>query len=442
MTGPIQVYTTRDSPALRYVLSFIFDSFYGCGCNVVSEKSALNLEAPAINYSTDDIPGALQVIPTGYLFEDDLRAYPPIEIKLWQDLPCFFETSGKLIPFDLFGAVFFLLSRAEEYKKKEKDIHGRFLASHSVMNPSGITSRPIVDEWLMAFQVHIQNQFPQFTPVPRTFQWINTFDIDVAYAYRHRGLVRWLGASLKDLIALNFSNLICRIRVHFQGSADPFDTYAYQVEIAKGAETKYFFLLGNRSRHDKNLSHGNTGIQALIKKLSERAEIGIHPSYASNNSPGILRKEIDRLRNILGRNVKISRQHYLKLTIPQTYRNLIKAGITEDYSMGFVDRPGFRSGTSTPHSFFDLEKQEHTDLKIVPLAVMEVTLQDYMGLSAKDAIDEYMNLIERVKSVNGTFVTLWHNESLSETGKWKGWRKVYEAMIGLAREGFERPVQD
>jgi hypothetical protein len=63
---------------------------------------------------------------------------------------------------------------------------------------------------------------------------------------------------------------------------------------------------------------------------------------------------------------------------------------------------------------------------------MEGTLRDYMGVTPEKAIEIIELLVEEVKAVNGTFISLWHNESLSELKRWKGWRNVYEEMIKLA----------
>jgi hypothetical protein len=38
-------------------------------------------------------------------------------------------------------------------------------------------------------------------------------------------------------------------------------------------------------------------------------------------------------------------------------------------------------------------------------------------------------MIQSVSDVGGLFVSLWHNESLGETDRWKGWRKVYSNML-------------
>ena len=64
---------------------------------------------------------------------------------------------------------------------------------------------------------------------------------------------------------------------------------------------------------------------------------------------------------------------------------------------------------------------------------MDGTLRDYMEVEATDAVKFIKSLIDEVKAVNGTFVSLWHNESLSDLNRWKGWRKVYEEMVREAQ---------
>jgi hypothetical protein len=41
-------------------------------------------------------------------------------------------------------------------------------------------------------------------------------------------------------------------------------------------------------------------------------------------------------------------------------------------------------------------------------------------------------MIDEVKAVKGTFISIWHNESLSNSKRWAGWDKVYEEMIKYA----------
>jgi len=90
---------------------------------------------------------------------------------------------------------------------------------------------------------------------------------------------------------------------------------------------------------------------------------------------------------------------------------------------------GFRAGLTVPFSFFDLARNEPTNLRIHPVAVMDVTLKDYGRLNPQQSLEIISQVVQKIRSVNGEFVSLWHNESLSDSGRWKGWRVVYEEML-------------
>ena len=57
-------------------------------------------------------------------------------------------------------------------------------------------------------------------------------------------------------------------------------------------------------------------------------------------------------------------------------------------------------------------------------------MKKYMGLDSERASELIENLFSEVKSVNGTLISIWHNESLCNEGMWKGWRQVFEKMLG------------
>jgi hypothetical protein len=168
-----------------------------------------------------------------------------------------------------------------------------------------------------------------------------------------------------------------------------------------------------------------------VHHLREKCSIGIHPSYASNRSLKTLKKEFERFSCILGKKPVISRQHYLIMRFPDTCRALIDQGIQDDYTMGYASRIGFRAGTTMPFRFYDLEREVETNLVLHPFICMDVTFRQYLGLTPEKASDMIRTMMNKVRLVHGRFVSLWHNESLSEYGLWKGWRKVYEDMLKM-----------
>jgi hypothetical protein len=200
----------------------------------------------------------------------------------------------------------------------------------------------------------------------------------------------------------------------------------------------YFFLCGEYGPFDRNISVFSTVFQSLVKKMGDYAYIGIHPSYATGENPERLSTEVARLSKILNREIRFSRQHFLKMDMPGTYRNLIRKNIDHDFSMGYATQPGFRASVATPFYFYDLGREEITSLKVFPFAVMDGTLRDYLGLSQEEAVKRIEKLIDAVKKVNGTFMSLWHNDSLCECQRWEGWRFVYEQLLQLATSKSER----
>jgi hypothetical protein len=281
----------------------------------------------------------------------------------------------------------------------------------------------------------IQEKYPEFQFPVKKFKFISTIDIDNAWAIKNKGFYRSTASILKAAIKLNFKEIKQRKAVLAEKDKDPYDTYDYIDSILKknSDKVKFFFLLGNYGKYDKNISHRNDSYRTLIKKIASKYDIGIHPSYRTGEKNGTKKtiKELKRLQKITGIQITKSRQHFLRLKFPDTYRQLLNAGIIEDYTMGYADQNGFRAGICTPFNFYDLENESTTNLVILPFQVMDVTLKDYLKLSPEEAMKEVENLMLEVKNVNGTFVSIWHNETVTDSGLWKEYRVVFEKMNQL-----------
>ncbi len=236
----------------------------------------------------------------------------------------------------------------------------------------------------------------------------------------------------------NFCEAAERIVILTGKTNDPYDTYAYLDEVLKDniENVVFFFLLGDYKKHDKNVSWKSKSLQKLIRETASRYSTGIHPSYYSGKKEGrdMLKTEKERLEKITGSEIVKSRQHYIRLKFPKTYRRLEKAGIQQDFSMGYPEITGFRAGICTPYNFYDIKKDKETSLKIVPFQVMDVTLRQYMKLAPGEADVEIETLMREVKNAGGTFSAIWHNETVNDADDWKGYRAVFEKMIKLGTE--------
>lgn len=427
----ILLYSHKLSNRVKYIFNVIFKDVLKMDLEFTSdvdyfEKSTL----PKINYSNQKLNTGVYFQASSLLFETGIKEQL-ISIFKHNELPCFFSVGKESsLPFDVYAASFYLISRYEEYLPQIRDEHDRFTAKESLAFQHNFLEIPLVNIWANEIQDILKKQYPELKWPLLSFKYISTIDIDNAYAYKHKGFLRISAGLIKSF--LKKSDFNQRLKVLLNKVEDPYDTFQYQFEIHKkhNIQPIYFFLLGDYALNDKNIPVRNKKFQSLIKSLSDYYEVGIHPSYSSNNDVKKLTKEINRLKDITHKNVTKSRQHFLKLVLPDTYRNIIDNDIQEDYTMGYATMPGFRASLCSPFYFYDLDTESETTLKIYPFAVMEATFQYYLHLSAEDSLKKILDIMQRVKKVNGTFISTWHNESLSEDiSIWKGWKNVYESML-------------
>ena len=432
----ILIYTHKITKRVQYIFKLYFGQLLGLEYKLTSSfDDFANFEGLKISYTKKKIDDEIHFCSADLLFETDVEGQEP-GFFTWEENVVFFPVYEKesLLPFDPFAAGFFLVTRYEEYLPYMKDKFDRFDASQSVSAKHGLLQKPSVNLWAERIKKILLSKAPELKFSNRKFQFIPTIDIDSAYSYKYKGTVRTIGGFIKSLSRLDFSEILERIMVLSGIMKDPFDTYKLQLRLQKKYDLFpiYFILFAVYGKFDKNIPAYNSKFQRLAKSLADYAEVGIHPSYASNYDTDKLKLETGRLSKTLNREITKSRQHFLKLTFPNTYRNLINLDITDDYTMGYASEPGFRAGICDPFYFYDLDLETETKLKIHPFQVMEGTLKDYMYLSTEQSLIRIKNIIDEVKAVNGTFVSIWHNESLSNSRRWDGWHKVYEEMIKYA----------
>ena len=430
------IYTTVINARTTYIFNLIVGDLLGVSYELTTDLLRFQqYSGPRLNYSSNLFEGALCIVPALLLSEKGINSHK-IGYAVFQGYKAPFAVYNKIsaLPFDLFSAAFYLVSRYEEYLPFIRDDHGRFTPQSSIAEQKGFLQIPVVNRWALALGNLLRDHYPNLQFKTHTYTFLPTIDIDSAWAYKNKGLIRSIGGFFKSLVKADFEDVRLRFKVMGGMSKDPFDTFELLKSLHKQHNLRphYFVLFADYGLNDKNIPTNNSSFQVLIKAIADYAHVGIHPSYASNANPVLLSDEIRELSLVLHRDITSSRQHFLKLSLPETYRNLIDNDIKDDYTMGFASRPGFRAGICSTFKWYDLESEVATNLNVHPFAVMDGSLRDYMNLEAKDAMTQIKPLVDEVKNVGGTFISLWHNETLSGEKRWKGWVEVYSQLLEYA----------
>lgn len=426
------IYTHKITPRVLYIFKHIFVRMLQIPIQFTSNiEEFIPYKGPKISYADKPILDEITIKPHTLLFQQGVSDVA-IQMCQWDEVPCFFQTNAKaLIPFDIFAASFYLISRYEEYLPHVLDSHLRFSSDDSLAKKYHFLEKPVIDIWVLKLLQLLKNTYPNLNYQERKFTYLSTIDVDLAFSFKYKGIIRTVIGYFKDLSQLNFKNVKNRTLVLLNFQKDPSDTFQqlYKIQKKYQINTHFFFLLGDYTSFDTNNDVYSAKFHSLIKSVADFAKVGIHPSYFTMHNFEKLKKEVKRLEEITNQPIKISRQHFLRLKLPDTYHHLIDLDIAEDYTMGYSKHPGFRAGTCTPFYFYDLDYEIQTPLKIIPFAVMDATLNNYMQLTPEEGYQKIIQLLNEVKQVNGTFVTLFHNDTLSENDRWKGWGTIYEQVV-------------
>lgn len=422
------IYTTTNSNRFKYIAEVCFNTWNISNGSITENRDEFSsYTGPKINYSNQRITNnELWITPHGLLNTADI-AEQQIEIFEWNNLPAFFKTEGT-VPFDFFAAAFYLITRYEEYLPHKKDMYGRYAHLNSVAYKNNFLHLPLINLWLQ----EIEKCFTPFIIQHLTFTFKPTYDIDIAYSYLHHNTIRNVYGFFRDFLKANFDAVNERLRVYTGNQKDPFDVYNWLNKLHSKYQLQpvYFFLLAaKRKGYDKNVSPKTKAMQLLLQQHAQLYTVGIHPSWQSGDNDFLLQNEVNTLSNITQHKVNNSRQHYIRMSLPNTYRTLIQQGIDEEYSMGYGSINGFRASYTLPFKWYDLEKETITPLTIHPFCYMEANSFFEQKLTIDEAAKELQSYYDVVKKVNGQFITIFHNHFLTEQSQWVAWRNMYENFL-------------
>jgi hypothetical protein len=383
---------------------------------------------PKITYTKQPLQNEFFIRSNEMLFEQGINDIQ-LTIADWEGTPCFFPTGERSnLPYDVFAASFFLISRYEEYLPHVKDIHSRFSPKDSIAYQNGFLQKPVVDIWAYKLLEALKERFEDFEYKIKGYDFISVLDVATSHCYANRGIVRGLAGLIMDFGTFKLKRVVDRISVGLNRMKDPFDNYEELIALHKKYKVKcnFFFQFADYSKYDKNVSTNSMKFKSLIKYVADYAPVSLAASYSSFTDLELLRKEKANLEEVINRPVNSSKMRYNRVDVPETYRNLITAEFTDDYTMGYTYELGFRAGTCTEFQFYDIPLEVKQPIKVHPFAIHDYALSRIK----KDEVilQQVKKITDEVSKVNGTTIVMFSNELLGNKDD-RDWMSLYAEIV-------------
>lgn len=417
------IHTQKLTSRLDYVFKHVCTRILGVKVQFATViEDFIAHQGPKISYGKQPMAKELFFNSHGLLsqlgFEDlEIVVYP------WGESVGFFPASKKsALPFDIFSASFYLLSRYEEYMPHLKDELGRFPATESLAFKEKFLQQPLVDIWAYYFKEVLVQHFPDMEFSNKQFEQHHLVEASQPFAYGQRGFLRNFSGFIRDLGNFRIKSIFERSKVLVHLRKDPFDTFNWIMNTTKrtGSKLSVFFLLGEGYSFWEDINSKREKYKLLVKLVGDYTEVGLIFSYHSQGDEERQKLEKIQMEELTHRKLCSSLNDRFLVNLPHNYRNLLELEIENDMTMLYEDYLGFRASTCTPFLFYDLDYEIKTPLIVHPVAGATTALKDR---KKGEKESEVYHLRDSVKKVNGTF-SLWYSNR-DFTSNQVFWRRFF-----------------
>ncbi|NND62027.1 MAG: hypothetical protein HKN48_02415 [Flavobacteriaceae bacterium] len=419
------VHTQKVTPRLDYAFKHICTRILGIKVEFTSViENFIQHQGLKLSYGKQPIGNEFFIQANGLLWE---QGFEDVEITIseWEESICFFSVGERSdLPFDIFSAAFYLLSRYEEYLPHVKDELGRFPAKESLAYKKGFLQQPVVDQWAYKFSDILFGKFPEEQRKARKLTTHHLIDASRPFRFAQRGPLRNTAGYFRDLAKFKLKRVIERSRVLLKLRKDPYNTFTWIINNLKNSEVRYtmFFLIGEAYTFRESLNTKREKFRMLVKYVADYAEVGLTLSFHSLDNFSELKNEKRQMEELTHRQLKSTIIDKSLLALPHNYRNLIELEVERDFSMFYEHSLGFRGSTCTPFLFYDLDFEVKTPLVIHPV----IGRTDVLEAEKSSEIERVMNTIkENVNKVNGTFSLLYSNKDFVSNKSNRVWRHLF-----------------
>lgn len=426
----ILIYCTKTSPRIEYVFDHILkltlhQKFYITN----SKPEFIDFKGYKFSYASAPVSNELFFQSYGLLEETGLDNLI-IKTFEWENIKCFFKVGKKsAIPFDIFSAIFFLLSRYEEYMPHSSDNLSHFRYHESFAYKENFLETPIIDIWIEKLVSVLKNKINLKCKINSNNQKASIIISSLhTYKYTNKYPFESYMIWFKNLINLNLWEVIEHFFVLLKIIPDPWeiDNQVKNLLISLKTKVLFFFPFSSNSFFNNETPKTNEYFKTYIKDFFDIFKIGLLPS---NNA-------IKKLKTFELENSNISNLVHTKINgillkeglnkISEDYKNLISMDEATDFSMGYIDAFGYRASTCTSFFFYDLSSETKTSLTVTPFCAHQRLIE---STELNKVIDKIQNFNEISKKYSGCFSIILNNEIFEKSVKNSKRRSHFMSVI-------------
>lgn len=430
------------STELKYTIKYVLGRLFDCDIafdETINNKviislgnsKRLSLSIPFFKLANDNWLGVSSLPNNNQLYH-----YNELNQKELPSLPVIYgeaniQFSSETIDcdIDIFGTIFFLLSRYEEgVDDAMLDEHHRFPATSSVAYKFGFLERPLADEYIELLSALILKLWPELQRKEQSFSKLITCDVDWPFDPNTKSLKATLRSSLGDVIKRkNISSAVHRwiaftsnkLSISYRDKTRDKISWIMKKNEEVGNKVAFYFITECTDKNlDSAFDFDSPKMRELFREIHSRGhEIGLHPGYQCFNNSDNFGRSAKRLKRVLKEEaieqpMLGGRMHFLRWDSKVTPKLWDDNGFNYDSTLSFADKSGFRCGTSHPFPMYDLINRK--PLKVIqrPLINMECTIiaPRYENLGyTNETLARFVCFKDKVKKYQGEYVLLWHN---------------------------------
>ncbi len=410
----LNIVVDSSTERLVYIFDFMFKEVLNIPFVIIEKQNFKDDELPnLIHYGTQKPKNGLWFKSYSLLFEEDVREIKFEKAEYLEFKYPFAIGDDGVISFDPFALGFYFLSQYEEFKPDiNLDQHGRFSVSKSKI--AKYVELPMVEIAALIVKKELENNGFILPAKINKFSFQPTFDIDIAFAHIAKTLKRNLLGSAKLLVTGEFSQISSRLKVWTHHQKDCYDVFDVILDSLSENNLKaiFFALVAKNTRYDNNNSPKSKQYIELLSKLAVNHLVELHSSYFVTENIESFENEKTCLESILQHSIHSNRQHFLRYRLPNYWHTLISHGITDDYSVGYTDRWGYRSGTSLSHKAFDLNANKILNLNLHPFVFMDTALKKMYKDDVVLITDKMIQIIDESRQNGFPLIGVWHNYAM------------------------------